>query len=216
MVAYILTPLLFSVVGFGTVYLIAQPLIHLTMNVAQLFMLTDKPDYTKKITKGATLLSDNKNSNTLNASQIKYPKVGEQFGRITAESVGLDETLTFGDEAYILAEGAGMSIRSKFPGEAGCSLIGGHNYPMFGKVYYLKNQDTFTIQTTYAKYTYEVIDTGIIPSSDNDFINQWIGKKDASYAFLYSCYPLDAIGWAANRAYVVGKVIDGPMINEHA
>ncbi|WP_155114613.1 hypothetical protein [Lactococcus cremoris] len=40
-------------------------------------------------------------------------------------------------------------------------------------------------------------------------------QNQESRAFLYTCYPLDAIGFSPQRFVVIGKQVTGPVIDEN-
>ncbi|MDR1605993.1 MAG: class D sortase [Streptococcaceae bacterium] len=201
-------------IGYGVIWALGRPVIIFASNVTRLLLLNDKPDF-KDIGPNLYDSSKSKAKGQLKASQITYPKTGSQFGEVIAASVDVKMPLYYGDTDTILSLGAGMYPDSKYPGEMGTSIIGGHNRPTFGQVSYLKVGDRFEIKTSYADYTYEVTDARIIDAND-PWVGKMLGQKDESLAFLYTCYPLDAIGWAKDRAVVIGKVVDGPIIDEHA
>ncbi|MBP1046159.1 class D sortase [Enterococcus sp. BWM-S5] len=154
------------------------------------------------------------NTDILPASSITYPAMNDLFGEVISEKVDLASPLFYGDNDDILAQGAGMFNGSKFPGEKGLCIIGGHNRPMFGRIYDLVIGDQFTINTHYGSFIYEVIENTIISAEDNQFLLDRMNQREEPQALLYTCFPLEAIGWAPERVIVVGRQISVPIIDE--
>lgn len=149
------------------------------------------------------------------SSTIIYPKVGDRFGEVVINKVGINEPLYYGDSEGILSLGAGQYIGSMIPGDLGTTLIGGHNMPSFGKIYYLETGDKIEIQTHYGDYTYEVTEIKVANYKD-PIINEKLAEHSKRSLILYTCYPLDAIGLTPERVFVFADYFSGPMIDETA
>lgn len=109
--------------------------------------------------------------------------------------------------------GAGQYIGSMIPGDLGATLIGGHNLPSFGKIYYLEPGDQVEVHTHYGDYTYQVTEVKVANYKDSA-INTKLGDRSKRSLILYTCYPLDAIGLTPERVFVSADYVSGPIIDE--
>lgn len=141
------------------------------------------------------------NEGELASSSMVYPVGGDQFGEVVIDKVKINEPLYYGDSEEILRLGAGQYIGSMIPGDLGTTLIGGHNLPSFGKIYYLEPGDQVSIRTHYGDYTYQVTEVNIADYKDPT-INTKLADRSKRSLILYTCYPLDAIGLTPERVFV--------------
>jgi sortase A len=132
---------------------------------------------------------------------------------VVAEQIDFRIPLLCGDSEDTLAKGAGMSLSGCFPGQVGTVLIGGHNRPEFGKITRLAEGELFSIKINYGTFLYKVLEHRIIPQDANDIIAKELSIAKERHIILYTCYPLEAVGWANDRYIVVGEQIGGPKIN---
>lgn len=149
----------------------------------------------------------------LASSSVVYPVGGDQFGEVVIDKVKINEPLYYGDSEEILRLGAGQYIGSMIPGDLGTTLIGGHNLPSFGKIYYLEPGDKVDIRTHYGDYTYQVTEVKVADYKDPT-INTKLGDRSKRSLILYTCYPLDAIGLTPERVFVSADYVSGPIIDE--
>lgn len=217
--AFVIVPLLFTFFGYLIIYVIGAPVINFTTSAIELISLTDKPSFEEI---GVNLLDEKKESSSsssdefvnqeLASSTLNYPSNGDQYGRVIAEKVGINEPLFYGDSDAILSMGSGQYIGSVIPGDLGTTLIGGHNMPSFGKIYYLEIGDQFIIQTHYGDYTYQVTENRIANYQDAEIVAK-LGDYSKRSVVLYTCYPLDAIGSTPDRVFISADYVSGPIIN---
>lgn len=149
----------------------------------------------------------------LSSSTLLYPVGGDQFGEVVIDKVGINEPLYYGDSEDILRLGTGQYIGSMIPGDLGTTLIGGHNLPSFGRIYYLEPGDEISIHTHYGNYTYQVTEIKVADYKDPS-INTKLGDRSKRSLILYTCYPLDAIGLTSERVFVSADYVSGPIIDE--
>ena len=205
------------ILGYVMIYAIGKPVINFVTSATSLLLLNNEPKFEQQSLKLPTKseISNKKvEDGRLLASSITYPEKGSRYGEVTIKQVDINLPLYYGDSSEILAIGAGMYPNSKFPGEKGTSIIGGHNQPTFGKISYLNVGEKFEIKTSYGEFTYEIISTQIIQATDAMVLTELAQNKEP-HVFLYTCYPLDAIGFTPQRFVVIGKQITGPIINEN-
>lgn len=112
---------------------------------------------------------------------VSYPSYGTNYGNITINK----ETgnIYFGDSTTILKKGIGQSSTSKLPGENGTTILSGHNTGIFKELNNLSKNDIITIQTTYGKFKYKVVDNKIVKDTEVSALEQ---KNDL---IMYTCYP---------------------------
>jgi sortase A len=151
----------------------------------------------------------------LSSSKLVYPVGDDRFGEVIIDKVKINVPLYYGDSEEILRLGAGQYIGSMIPGELGTTLIGGHNMPSFGKIYYLEAGDMIEIRTHYGDYTYQVSDKKIANYKDSS-INTRLGDRSKRSLILYTCYPLDAVGLTPERVFVFAEYVSGPIIDEQS
>ncbi|MGM0217922.1 class D sortase [Enterococcus sp. AZ126] len=231
--AFIYVPLLFMFFGYFIIYIIGAPVINFASSAVELISLNDAPSFDQKGTnlfekrtdKTKQASSDGKSTDAgkagmevsekgeLSSSNMVYPVGGDQFGEVVIDKVGINEPLYYGDSEDILRLGAGQYIGSMIPGDLGTTLIGGHNLPSFGKIYYLEPGDEVTINTHYGDYLYQVTEVKVADYKDST-INTKLGDRSKRSLILYTCYPLDAIGLTPERVFVSADYVSGPIIDE--
>ncbi|MCB5951731.1 class D sortase [Enterococcus sp. BWT-B8] len=211
-------PFLFMIFGYLIIYIIGAPVINFASSAVELILLSDAPDFeseknnlfaeAEQTEKEQSINSEGK----LASSTLIYPDGGDQFGKVIIDKVGINEPLFYGDSEDILSLGAGQYIGSMIPGDIGTTLIGGHNAPSFGKIYYLEPGDSISISTHYGDYTYQVTEKKIAHYTD-PVIKERLGDKTKHSLILYTCYPLDAIGLTPERVFVFADYVSGPLID---
>ncbi|MGX7200746.1 sortase [Enterococcus plantarum] len=231
--AFIYVPLLFMFFGYLIIYIIGAPVINFASSAVELISLNDAPSFDQQGTnlfekrkdKTKTAFSDEKSTeaNTtkmeasekeeLSSSNMVYPVGGDQFGEVVIDKVEINEPLYYGDSEDILRLGAGQYIGSMIPGDLGTTLIGGHNLPSFGKIYYLEPGDEVNIHTHYGDYTYQVTEVKVADYKDPAVYTK-LGDHSKRALILYTCYPLDAIGLTPERVFVSADYVSGPIIDE--
>ena len=130
-----------------------------------------------------------------------YPEYGYQYAKILIPSININLPVYYGTELDLLVDGVGHTAGYYFPGEGGTILYAGHsNNHIFRDLPNLKNDDIITIETSYGKYNYKVIESKIL-TTDN-FFKEIRPSKDKEILILYTCYPVTAIT-LTNERYVV-------------
>ena len=154
-------------------------------------------------------VSEKTDNNVKNISEDEWtePVIGEQYAILTCDSIGLDVPVYCGDTDEILSKGVGQSAHSTFPGQAGVTLIGGHDTTFFAPLEKMKENDEVILSTTYGTYTYKVSKIKIIDGTDID-LNF---KEDT--LILYTCYPFGEIMKDRNNKILFEcSLVDGPSI----
>jgi len=148
-------------------------------------------------------------TNTSNIT-IKFPKLGEEFGEIVAESASLRVPVIHGDRDEDLLKGAGHFDGSRYPGEHGNVVISGHNNTAFKSLKNVKLGDIVSFNTTYGSYLYKVTDTKVVKYTDKTIAMPSDGEK----LTMYTCYPFNALGYTAQRYVVTCELVEGTPISE--
>lgn len=241
--AFIYVPLLFMCFGYLIIYIIGAPVINFASSAVELISLNDAPSFDQKGTNlfekrnekkeqvSSDKTTDKKADQSIDgtdpeseksvtgttgelaSSDVVYPVGGDQFGEVVIDKVGINEPLYYGDSEEILRLGAGQYLGSMIPGDLGTTLIGGHNLPSFGKIYYLEPGDEVNLHTHYGDYTYKVTEVKVANYKDPT-INTRLGDRSKRSLILYTCYPLDAIGLTPERVFVSADYVSGPIIDE--
>lgn len=205
--------------GYLIIFIIGAPVINFASSAVELILLSDAPDFEKEPNNLLTQTQSSEKEQAvaeegkLASSRLVYPNGGDQFGQVVIDKVGINEPLFYGDSEDILRLGAGQYIGSMIPGDLGTTLIGGHNMPSFGNIYYLEAGDLVKVTTHYGEYTYQVMDKKISDYTD-PIIKEKLGDKSKRSLILYTCYPLDAIGLTPERVFVFADYVSGPVIDE--
>ncbi len=135
-----------------------------------------------------------------------YPYIGDKYGRVRIDSIGVDLPLYHGDSLQILKNGIGHSPESYFPGEGGTILCMGHNYKtMLRNFSELKLGDIINITTDYGEFNYKIYDMRILKETDTD---QAPIQNEKEILMIYTCYPFNNIGYAYQRYMVYAELIE--------
>jgi len=166
--------------------------------------VTDDIGYT-----GETII-DVDNKDVIDENEWISPKVGEQYGQIVCDKIGLNAALYYGDSDVILMKGVGQYVKSYFPGQHGMIVVGGHDSTYFSALSQLENnyEDCIIkVNTSYGEFEYEITGHEIVNGSDFEV------KDGKEQLVLYTCYPFGEI--SENRTdkivFYCDKV-NGPVI----
>lgn len=167
--------------------------------------------YGQKIDEAFTLIStvsikraDSLNKNVVLNSENKvlkeYPQYGEQYATIQIPKIKVDLPVYFGATLEILKNGVGHDSGSYFPGEGGSIIYMGHNSKeVFRDFSKLQIGNKITITTNYGTFNYKIYDMKVIEETDVEALPV---QKEKEILMIYTCYPLNNIGYAKQR-YVV-------------
>ena len=108
-----------------------------------------------------------------------YPEYGSEYAKIEIPKIDVDLPVFFGDTLEVLKNGVGHSSGSLFSE--------------------LQRGDEIIVTTNYGKYKYKIYDMKIINETDVDQIPI---QDEKEILMIYTCYPLNNIGYATQR-YVV-------------
>ena len=215
-VAYILMPLLFAVVGYFLLYVVCLPILRPVISILDMVTTKDSPDFEQQPTYSQLFVpteSDPGGTTDLKeiaASQLTFPQYNTCYGEIEIAGTAVKAPLYYGDTPAILKRGAGQYIGSHFPGCGSTVLVGGHNNTYFHGLKDVEVGDRITLRTHYATYIYEVTDTSV---KKNDDTSAYDLNSPEELLVLYTCYPFNMLGLTPHRYFVTAKLVSGPPVN---
>lgn len=215
--AYLYMPILFVIVGYGTLYLVLAPFLNFVTSSVDLILLNEAPTFdtkNKSLFDGATVAQSTTDApQSIPSSTIDYPSIGDEYGQLLIDKVKIKSPLTFGDRPEDLRTGVGHFNGSVFPGEQGTSLIGGHNTTDLGAMDLVDIGDMVTIQTHYGTYLYTITQKKVARFDDPTAITSLSTRGEGHHLILYTCYPVDMIGLTDDRLFVYADLTSGPLID---
>lgn len=153
-------PFLFFIVGYAVLYLVLAPVQNVITSTVNLLLLNEAPTFNQS---KDSLFDDSQvsklseiNLKEIPSSQVHYPSIGDDYGQLVIDTLGIKSAMTFGDRSEDLRVGVGHYNGSVFPGEVGTTLIGGHNTTDLSFLNLIKKDDTINIYTHYGTYVYQV------------------------------------------------------------
>jgi sortase A len=209
--AYIYVPLLFSVLAYGTIYVMASDFIGIVRNSLSLIMSEDEPDFSDShdsvfVQGQAEVMVDN-GVETVKRSEVQIAEYGELYAYIRCTKLAMEAPVYKGDSDDILKLGIGQNFASSQPGFGRLILLCGHNNTYFNALKNVEVGDVFEIETSYGKYEYEVYETKVLNEDDNSAYDFSIEEEKL---VLYTCYPFDTLSRTPYRFFVYAERISGP------
>ena len=99
----------------------------------------------------------------------------------------------------------GHSSGSYFPGEGGSIIYMGHNSKdVFRRFSELEIGDKILVTTSYGEFEYEIYEYKIIHETD---LEELPIQKEKEVLMVYTCYPLNNIGYAYQRYVVYANLV---------
>lgn len=207
LMTYIGMSLVFVIIGYLILYLVAMPVINVALpvwNMVKLSSPCNLSDEYEDTFKGSTVFEG-----TVKSSDIKFPSYGDRYANLKIPSAGIDAPVFWGDGDKQLKLGLGHYLGSNYPGMGSTVLIAGHNHTFLHTIDKAVIGDEIILTTDYGVYTY-VIDKVEIASKSSTSVYD----LNANYEnlVLYTCYPLTTLGLTSQRYYVCAKLKSGPTI----
>lgn len=130
----------------------------------------------------------------------EYPQYGQKYASIQIPKIKVDLPVYFGATLEILKNGVGHDSGSYFPGEGGSIIYMGHNSKeVFRDFSKLQIGSKIIVTTDYGTFNYKIYDMKVIQETQVDALPI---QKEKEILMIYTCYPLNNIGYASQR-YVV-------------
>lgn len=135
-----------------------------------------------------------------------YPEYGTKYANIKIDKIDVDLPVYFGDDLDTLKKGVGHSSGSYFPGEGGSIIYMGHNSKdTFRRFSELEIGDKILVTTSYGEFEYVIYNYKIIHETD---LEELPIQKEEEILMVYTCYPLNNIGYAYQRYVVYANLVD--------
>ncbi|HEX5352089.1 MAG TPA: class D sortase [Trichococcus sp.] len=144
------------------------------------------------------------------ATQVSFPKYGDEFGTLSVDSASIISPIFVGDDATQLLYGAGQYYGSVFPGDIGNTVIAGHTNSVFKTLGDAQIGDDIRLELTYGTYVYEISNIEIKSGTDQSIL----APSEEQILTLYTCYPFDYIGNTPDRYVVTAKLVEGKPLSE--
>ena len=209
--AYVYMPLFFTIIGYGIVYVAALPILDVISSYGSLIISSDTPNFDNDQLKSIFEAPVNKEDRaTIPASEVTMPTAGTLYAHISCTKAGLDAPIYFDDSDAILKNGVGQYTGSSIPGFGLPILLAGHNTTYFLPLQNIEVGDIITITTSYGIYKYQITATKIVSKNLASAYNLAQKKEQL---IMYTCYPFNMLGTLANRYFVYGDKLSGPVID---
>jgi len=144
------------------------------------------------------------------ATQLSFPKYGDEYGTLSVDASGIVSPLFVGDDATQLLHGAGQYYGSVFPGDIGNTVITGHTNSIFKTLGEAQIGDDIRLELTYGTYVYEISNIEIKRYTDQSIL----ASSEEQILTLYTYYPFDYIGNTTDRYVVTAKLVEGKPLSE--
>jgi len=217
-VSFLVLPIAFFIIGYLVFYLALTPVLEPVKNIYAL-TFSNVNAITTDGSQGKDMFSEKDKADEteiIKASEIHFPYVGDKWGELTVESIGISEMpLIYGDSTENLLRGACMSEKSRLPGYGSGTLVAAHNYNYFHELQNIKEGAEVKVDTYYGSFVYRVYKAEIIDVyQSKSYWNDVYGDKET--LVLYTCYPNNALRSTHYRFFAFCEKISGPQIDEYA
>ena len=209
--AYVYMPLFFTIIGYGIVYVAALPILDVISSYGSLIISSDTPNFDNDQLRSIFEAPVNKEDRTtIPASEVTMPTAGTLYAHISCTKAGLDAPIYFDDSDAILKNGVGQYTGSSIPGFGLPILLAGHNTTYFLPLQNIEVGDIVIITTSYGIYKYQITATKIV---SKNLASAYDLAQKKEQLIMYTCYPFNMLGTLANRYFVYGDKISGPVID---
>ncbi len=209
--AYILYPVLFTVIGIAVISFGVKPVLKIMDADICMQIINGAPEASMDYELQQTMLSglvndgangegDTKKEQETTQISVSEPEYGIQYGSISCEKAELLAPLYYGDDEEILRLGAGQYASSKMPGTGGTTIIGAHDSTYFAGLEQIKVNDQVVITTNYGEFTYEVKQVKVAKANDE---SAYQFEPDIEQVILYTCYPFGVSTYDREERYYV-------------
>lgn len=141
---------------------------------------------------------------------VEEPNIGDQYGQLVCERLGINSPVYFGDNKEVLNMGIGTYPVSWIPGCGRTTLMSAHNDIDFAPLTNVEIGDKFTLKTNYGTFEYVVSEFTVTDENDIEACRL---EEEKEQVVLYTCYPFYRIsGRRTERFFVYLEKISGPEI----
>lgn len=217
-VAYICMPLVMSAVCGVILFFGLQPVITALRQSASQLMNSGGEYFVGETmavfgdgdTTDDSVVQGNEDTSEEEKQVVEEPNIGDQYGQLVCERIGINSPVYFGDNPDVLLQGIGTYPVSWIPGCGHTTLMSGHNDMSLKTLGDVAVGDVFTLTTDYGTYEYRVSDFKIVDETDVEACRL---DSDTEQVVIYTCYPFYRIsGRRTERFFVYLEKISGPEI----
>ena len=222
LLAYFLVPAFFACLCYVLLYVGFRPVIDLVSAGASLLMSDSVPNFNPELTdiydpnakKAADEIVQPSETPEPGAtpdpvtpkipiSAITFPKLGQRYGNLTCDRIGLDSPVYWGDSNDVLRNGAGQYWGSFLPGFGRVILISAHNTTYFKCLQNIQVDDIITFDTNYDTYKYVIFSVEVMEETELDrLMEKQYFLDENETLILYTCYPFHAISGRKHKRLV--------------
>ena len=209
LVAYLGVPVLFIALAILLYYLGGQALVDMTVDEFKLAAIKGAPEYSYEVMSKEVVQQED---GSKNKGEGIRPSVGNQFGQLSCEAIGLEAPLYYGDSKEELTKGIGVYVGSSLPGEGSTIIAGGHDTTFCKPLEHIEIGSILKVSTIYGDYTYKVTKIDIADVMD---ATAYQVKTTTETMILYTCYPFGEINSnRSQRFYVYAEKSTGTSLQE--
>ena len=239
--AYVYIPILFTLMGYGLIYLATAPVVQLMKSTLDVILVeeTSEHEYVLKTiydAKAAQItesfqenvsqfvadkapLNESESEitqidHTIQIKNIQFPKLGEHYAMLSCTRIQLEVPVYWGDTQKILSAGVGHFMGSFLPGFQRSILLSGHNNTYFKTLEAVKVGDIINYATNYGEFQYEIDEVSILTVADAEKMLERLLTLNEEKLILYTCYPFHLTNKKEKRLFVFGNKISGPEVEK--
>lgn len=182
------------------------------MNSGSMYFLGNTQSVFSDTNKNTDLMPEKTETQTEGEEKqvVEEPNIGDQYGQLVCERLGINSPVYFGDNPDVLMMGIGTYPVSWIPGCGHTTLLSGHNNMDFANLGNVQVGDAFTFTTNYGTYEYQVSDIKIVDETEIEACRL---DSDTEQVVIYTCYPFYRIsGRRTERFFVYLEKMSGPEI----
>jgi sortase A len=219
---YLILPVLLVIVSVGILAVGAGSISNFLQGQLRNAIIRGTPEFSynlqQNILNGETQASGEsleQQTEVQQTKQVELPSYGMQYGMLSCDRIQLQSPVYYGDTDELLEKGAGQYINSVFPGQEGYTLIGAHDVSYFAPLENIQTGDTIIFSTTYGEYQYEVTQTAVLDTMEDEKIYE--KDSNGEELILYTCYPFGDFWEERNeRLFVYCRQVSGQAVTEES
>lgn len=213
LMAYICMPLIFAIIAGVIIIFGFKPVgKNFLVQLNRIFYSGDAyfVSEVKPVFKDAEDIDIEKIPHEGNKEVIEEPNIGDLYGQLVCERLGIDSPIYFGDNRQVLSYGIGTFPGSWIPGCGRTTLMSAHNDLDFAPLANVEVGDKFTLTTDYGTFEYVVSEFTIVKETEIEACHL---EEEKEQVVLYTCYPFYRIsGRRTERFFVYLEKVSGPEI----
>ncbi|MDF2906403.1 MAG: class sortase [Herbinix sp.] len=240
--AYLYMPILFALLGYSLIYLVAAPGIHFLNTTLAVILTEEAPNHNydlktiyhaqakqdkipirEEIHQTGTdkaCLSEVGNEITnvddiVKIDKIEFPELGEHYAMVSCERIDLEVPIYWGDTQKILNAGVGHFMGSFLPGFGRSILLSAHNTTYFKNLEIIQVGDVVRYDTNYGEFQYLIDEVSVLNADDAESMLNNILNFREEKLIMYTCYPFGSFAnKKEKRLFVFGEKLSGPRVEK--